>query len=177
MGQQGSNLDRRRFLQQGLAGAGAASLASFASGQNTPSKQIRIGVIGVGPRGQWHVRNLLTNHPDVTITAICDIREDHLGKAVEIVKELRGDTPAGYSKGEYDYRNLCQRGDLEAVLIATPVYWLGRMTADALRAGKHAALEVAGRKPKKSVGTWSERSRRAASTSCFSRTAATAMRT
>jgi hypothetical protein len=33
---------------------------------------------------------------------------------------------------------------VDAVLIATPVYWLGRMTVDALKAGKHAAHEVAG---------------------------------
>ena len=140
-----NNIDRRSFLQQGFVGAGAASLAaSRTSGQDKPSRPIRIGVIGVGPRGQWHVRNLLTNHPDATVTAICDIDEDHLKKAIEIVKEMRGTVPAGYSKNEYDYRNLCQRDDLEAVLIATPVDWLVRMTIDALRAGKHAALEVAG---------------------------------
>jgi hypothetical protein len=142
---QQNNIDRRSFLQHGLAGAGAAGLAaSLMPGQDKPSKPIRIGVIGVGPRGQWHVKNLLTNHPDVTVAAICDIQEDHLRKAIDMVKEMRGAEPAGYSKGEFDYRNLCQRDDLEAVLIATPVYWLGRMTVDALRAGKHAALEVAG---------------------------------
>jgi hypothetical protein len=122
-------VNRRSFLEHGLASAGAASLAaSLTAGQDKPSRTIRIGVVGVGPRGQWHVRNLLTNHPEVTVTAICDIQEDRLRKAIEIVKEMRGTEPAGYSKGEHDYRDLCQRDDLEAVLIATPVYWLGRMT-------------------------------------------------
>ncbi|HKW97541.1 MAG TPA: Gfo/Idh/MocA family oxidoreductase [Bryobacteraceae bacterium] len=139
------NIDRRSFLQQGFAGAGAASFAAgLTPAQEKPARTIRVGVIGVGPRGQWHVRNLLSNHPDVTVTAICDIQQDRLDKAIALVKELRGSAPAGYSKDEYDYRNLCQRDDVEAVLIATPVDWLGRMTVDALRAGKHAALEVAG---------------------------------
>jgi predicted dehydrogenase len=143
-----NNIDRRRFFQQGLAAVGAASVAgavaSLAPGQEESSRSIRIGVIGVGPRGKWHITNLLTNYPDVTVTAICDIQEDRLKMAIEMVKKMRGTTPVGYSKGEYDYRNMCQRDDVDAVLIATPVYWLGRMTVDALHAGKHAALEVPG---------------------------------
>jgi hypothetical protein len=143
-----TGMDRREFLQQGAAAVGAAAVlgaaAASSSGQEKPGKPIRIGVIGVGGRGRWHITNLLTNHPDVTIPAIGDIKEDRLKMAIEMVRKMRGSTPAGYSKGEYDYRNLCQRDDVDAVLIATPVYWLGRMTVDALKAGKHAAHEVAG---------------------------------
>jgi hypothetical protein len=84
------NIDRRSFLQQGLAGVGAAGIgASLMPGQDKPARLIRIGVIGVGTRGQWHVRNLLTNHPDVTVAAICDIQEDRLRKAIDIVREMR----------------------------------------------------------------------------------------
>jgi len=113
----------------------------------------------------------------VTIPALCDIQEDRLAAGIEIVKKMRGITPVGYSKGEYDYRNLCQRDDVDAVLIATPVYWLGRMTVDALRAGKHAAHEVAGAQTEEECWTWCGRRRRAGSESCSSKTAATAMRT
>lgn len=146
--QTSANIDRREFLRQGAATASAAAMLGVASSaapaETGSSKPIRVGVIGTGPRGRWHITNLLTNHPDVTVPAVCDIQEDRLQAAIEIVQKLRGTRPAGYSKNEYDYRNLCQRDDLDAVLIATPVYWLGRMTVDALRAGKHAAHEVAG---------------------------------
>lgn len=140
------SLDRREFLRRGAANAGAAAVLGTASSpaQDKPSNPIRVGVIGVGGRGRWHITNLLTNHPDVTVTAIGDIKEDRLKMAIGIVKQARGTTPAGYSKNEYDYRNLCARDDVDAVLIATPSYWLGRMTVDALKAGKHAAHEVNG---------------------------------
>lgn len=140
-------LDRREFLERTAAGTAGAALLGAAVSQakgDDAAKPIRVGLIGVGPRGQWHLRNLLANHADVTIPAICDIRADRLGAAIETVKQLRGAAPVGYSAGEYDYRNLCARDDLDAVLISTPVYWLGRMTVDALRAGKHAAHEVSG---------------------------------
>jgi len=144
----GRQVDRREFLQGGAAGLGAAAVLGAAPArapaQAPPAKPIRVGVIGVGPRGRWHITNLLKNHPDVTIPAICDIQEDRLKMAVEMVKKARGSTPVGYAKGEYDYRNLCQRDDVDAVLIAAPVQWLGRMTIDALKAGKHAAHEVTG---------------------------------
>jgi hypothetical protein len=138
-----NRLNRRQFLQQGTIAAGATAGAA-ASAQQPTGKAIRIGVVGVGPRGQWHITNLLRNHPDVTIPAICDIDTARLQQAIAVVQKARGTKPVGYSKGEYDYRNLCERSDVDAVLIATPVYWLGRMTVDALKACKHAALEVAG---------------------------------
>ena len=143
----GRRTNRRQFLRENaVGGVAAAMLGAAASGAQPqpPAKQIRVGVIGVGPRGQWHITNLLANHPDVTIPAICDIQEDRLKMAIETVKKARGTAPVGYCKGEYDYRNLCERDDVDAVLIATPVYWLGRMTVDALKAGKHAGHEVAG---------------------------------
>ena len=141
------NTTRRQFLQESAVGGVAAALlgAATAGAQPQPTtKQIRVGVIGVGPRGHGHVTNLLTNHPDVTITAVCDLQEDRMKTALEMVKQARGTEPVGYCNGEYDYRNLCERDDVDAVLIATPVYWLGRMTVDALKAGKHAGHEVAG---------------------------------
>ena len=145
---QNIHINRRSFLQTTLAGAGAVAVAGtpalVACGKDAPSKPIRIGVIGVGPRGSCHLSILLDSHPEVHITAICDIDEARLRNAIAQVKAKRGNAPVGYSKGAHDYRNLCQRDDLEAVLIATPVNWLGPMAIDAVRAGKHAAVEVTG---------------------------------
>ena len=39
---------------------------------------------------------------------------------------------------------MCARDDLDAVLIAGPVQWIGPMTIDALKAGKHVGHEVSG---------------------------------
>ncbi len=142
-----SRATRRQFLRAGAVGGAAAAMlgAAVATASPEPSgREIRIGVIGVGPRGLGHVASLLTNHPDVTITAVCDLQEDRVKMAADMVKQARGTEPAGYCRGEFDYRNLCARDDVDGVLIATPVYWLGRMTVDALKAGKHAGHEVSG---------------------------------
>ena len=142
------NLDRRTFLGRGMSGMGAVAMLSQAqpsvAEQKKPAKPVRIGIIGVGPRGRWLLTNLLAHHPDVTIPAIGDIREDRVKVAIEMVKKARGMEPVGYSKGDYDYRNLCQRDDLDGVLIAGPVQWIGPMTLDALKADKHVGHEVSG---------------------------------
>jgi len=142
-----SRATRRQFLQAGAVGGAAIAMlgaTSATASPQPPERQIRIGVIGVGPRGRWHVVNMLNNCPDVTITAVCDLQEDRVKMAADMVKQTRGTEPASYCSGEFDYRNLCERDDVDGVLIATPVYWLGRMTVDALKAGKHASHEVAG---------------------------------
>ncbi|HEU5123658.1 MAG TPA: Gfo/Idh/MocA family oxidoreductase [Verrucomicrobiae bacterium] len=142
-------INRRSFLHTTVLGAGALGVAgkinlSLHAKEKPPAKPIRLGIIGVGPRGSWLLTILLDQHPDVTISAICDIDKARLAKAIALVKEKRGNTPAGYSQDQYDYRNLCQRDDLEAVLIATPVNWLAPMAIDAMKSGKHAAMEVTG---------------------------------
>jgi len=65
--QASTNIDRREFLRQGAATASAAAVLGVASSaapaETDASKSIRVGVIGAGPRGRWHITNLLTNHP------------------------------------------------------------------------------------------------------------------
>jgi hypothetical protein len=70
-------LNRRRFV------ARAASLATAAIvprhvlggwGQPPPSEHLNVAVIGTGGQGITNIRNLL-KHPDVNITAICDLAE------------------------------------------------------------------------------------------------------
>lgn len=109
-GAQNHRFDRREFIERAAAGTAAATLVGGTprpAEAHDAAKPIRIGVIGVGPRGQWHLRNLLANYAEVTIPAICDIREDRLNAAIEMVKKARGTQPVGYAQGEHDYRNLC----------------------------------------------------------------------
>ncbi|MFH1267785.1 MAG: Gfo/Idh/MocA family oxidoreductase [Planctomycetota bacterium] len=142
-------IDRRAFLEKGAAALAAATVADATTGaQEVPKEEsdepVRIGVVGVGGRGQWHVKNLLSYQENVVIPAICDYRKDRLDRAVEVVKSLKGYTPDGYSKDEHDYLNMLERDDLDAVLVATDVFWLARISIDALKAGKHAGSEVTG---------------------------------
>ena len=141
-------IDRRRFLQESADAMAAATVAGTASSslgaEEESVKPVRIGVVGVGGRGRWHVKNLLSYQENVIIPAICDYQKDRLAMAIDSVKQLKGYTPEGYSKDDHDYLNMLKRDDLDAVLVATDVFWLARISIDALKAGKHASAEVTG---------------------------------
>lgn len=123
---------------------GAAALAApFALAQRSTDKPVRIAFAGLGNRGT-HLLQLMLAIPGVCMPALCDSNEDHLNHAAGLVKDALGYTPAGYSKGLYDYRRMFERDDVDAVLVATPSEWHDRMPIDAMHAGKHVASESPG---------------------------------
>ncbi|MFC1806562.1 Gfo/Idh/MocA family protein, partial [Planctomycetota bacterium] len=129
------SMSRRGFLV--LTGAAMARRAM------AQEKSVRVAFIGVGSRGTALLKQLL-RVPGTVVPAICDIKEAHLNRGIAIVKKTRGNTPAGFSRGDYDYRRMLQRDDFDAVLIATPAKWHALMAVDAMNAGKHVASEVPG---------------------------------
>src|ERR1700736_1183240 len=74
--------------------------------------ELRVGVIGPGSRGQELIRQLL-HVPGVRIAAICDIYEPRFTE----VHRWRGETVPATK----DYRELLDRKDLDAIVIATPL--------------------------------------------------------
>ena len=102
-------------------------------------ENIRIGVIGVSGRGSGMLGELL-DVPGVTVPAVCDKYEDRAQNGRKIVKEK-----AGYDADAYtDYKELLARNDIDAVMISTTWITHSRIAVDAMRAGKHAAIEVGG---------------------------------
>ena len=106
-----------------------------------PLKVVRIGFVGVGGMGTAHVSNLL-NIQGAEIRAVCDIVEAKVQRIQEMVMKTGQAKPEGYSKDEYDFKNLCTRDDLDLVYIATPWEWHVPMCLEAMRNNKHAATEV-----------------------------------
>ncbi|NUQ61772.1 MAG: Gfo/Idh/MocA family oxidoreductase [Pirellulales bacterium] len=142
------SLDRRQFLQQGAAAAvalgGLGAVASETPRKEDPDAPARIAVIGLGGRGTFLLRSLVSYFPQVTVPAVCDLKPDRLQAGIELVKKIRGTAPAGYGKDEFDYRNMAQREDVDAVLVATGVQVFGTIATDVMKAGKHVATEVTG---------------------------------
>ena len=102
-------------------------------------KSIRLGFIGLSKRGSG-LLGLLLNMPDVDVPAVCDRYEDRVQAAVEKVKEAKGYEATGY----LDYRELLEREDIEAVIIATSWQTHIKIAVHAMRAGKRPAMEVGG---------------------------------
>ena len=95
--------------------------------------------IGISGRGRGMLREFL-DIPGVRVTAVCDIYEDRAQDGVRIVQEETGETPDMY----LDYKALLQRSDIEGVLVFTTWITHSRIAIDAMRAGKHVAIEVGG---------------------------------
>ena len=134
---------RRNFLKKtAVATAGLAVAPNLAWASNTlVDKKLNIGLIGVGLRGTNHLSNLLQRE-DVNIKAICDIDPKRITIAEELIAKAGFSSPKVYGKDDYDYRNLLDKNNIDAVIIATPWLWHTRMAVDAMKAGKYTGLEV-----------------------------------
>jgi predicted dehydrogenase len=119
---------RRHFF---LGTLGAAALARPAHPQAAAA--IGVGVIGTGNRGSADLRDAMAD-AGVKITALCDLKPDRLDKAASVAAAHK---PATLK----DYRELLERRDVDAVIIATPCDLHVEMTIAALRAGKHVYCE------------------------------------
>ena len=135
---------RRQFIKQSaIAGAGLSMIPNTTFGMvtNTQKDILKIGLIGVGLRGTNHLNNVL-NRDDVNVTAICDIDPNRITIALDRISKAGKKKPKVFSKDEYDYRNLLELQEVDAVIISTPWLWHTRMAKDAMLAGKYAGLEV-----------------------------------
>ena len=111
-------------------GAGNA-LAS----QVVPSRQVVVGIIGVGQRGRALLEECLAQ-PGVRIGAVCETYEPRMFGAVALARSQ------GHRARYYRvYSDLMDDTDLNAVIIATPDFWHSRMTLEAIRAGKDVYVE------------------------------------
>jgi predicted dehydrogenase len=135
---------RRSFIKKtAIAGAGIALMPEVSFGLNKKgnSQKINVALIGVGLRGTNHLNNVLLRD-DVLVTAICDIDPNRISIALDLVEKADQKKPEVFGNSEYDYRNLLNLKNVDAVIISTPWLWHTRMAKDAMLAGKYTGLEV-----------------------------------
>jgi len=134
---------RREFfgkMARGAAAAGAAfampsvvSARALGRADKAPaSERLTMGFIGVGGMGSGHLGAFLYRR-EVEVLAVCDVYEPHRMRA----KERAGDRCAVYN----DFRDLLDRKDIDAVLIATPDHWHVLVAIAACQAGKDIYCE------------------------------------
>ena len=146
--------DRRDFLKRSACiGAGLALGSISSSGcanrltsqppeiKAAPIDTVRMGFVGVGGMGSAHVRNFL-NIENVQIRAVCDIVPEKVARVQKWVQEAGQPEPAGYSRGETDFKRMCENEDIDLVFNVTPWRWHVPVCIAAMEAGKHAATEV-----------------------------------
>ncbi len=139
-------LDRRDFLKTvgatglGLSAAETAMSAAKSSGRTSgrvigANDRINIGVIGCGGRGRSDAADFAEfgkkNKDCCQIVAVCDV----------YAKRTKEAAARHNAKPYADYRELLQQSDIDAVIVATPDHWHGKMAMDAMDHGKDVYLE------------------------------------
>ena len=140
-----SGFTRRQFIKTNLTAALAASAfptiipasALGRDGAAAPSERVALGVIGSGERGREVLQGFVHQKQCQTV-ALCDVKQDALGKAKALVDAKYGNTDcATYG----DFRELVARKDIDAVLIASTDHWHVLHALAAVRAGKDIYVE------------------------------------
>jgi predicted dehydrogenase len=141
-------INRRTFSQ--TAATVAATAASLAPGRVVAANdQVRLGFIGVGNRGCQLLKGFLA-HPDAKVVALCDVYEPYLagaldrldprfaglGKRIAQMPKLAGDVAR-----IKDFRDILDRKDIDAVVIASPDHWHAIQMIAACKAGKDVYVE------------------------------------
>lgn len=127
-------VSRRAFVKTSALAAGAVALGTAIPLRAlSANDRIRIGIIGVGGMGSNHLNSLMkkSEAENIQVAAVSDVYQRRLSRAQATCK---GD-------GYLDYRRLLERKDIDAVLIATPDHWHGKISIDAMQAGKHVYCE------------------------------------
>ena len=135
-------INRRDFVKTiALAGTAAAMMPKSLFSSPVVNKQIKLGFVGTGMRGQWMLW-LAAKYPEVQIPAICDIDDGMIESALKILKDAGKPYPRIYKNGDEDFRNMVANEDLDGVYIATPWEWHHTMAIAAMKNGINVGTEV-----------------------------------
>jgi len=152
----GGKLGRRQFVKSAIgAGVAASAAGPTVFAQETvqgANDRLQLAVIGVGGRGRYLLRWVMETGgqmsppapppwapppkpPDsrlaARVVAVCDVYEK---------RKREAQTFSG-AEGTLDYRQVLDRKDVDAVVIATPDHWHARMALEAMAKGKDVYLE------------------------------------
>ena len=129
---------RRDFVKTGMAAAGATAIyhTNVHARVLGANDRINIGCIGLGGRGSGVMRWAMEvgkNSRPAQVVAVCDVYRKRLNKAKEVSSQAELAT--------LDYREVIDRKDIDAVIIATPDHWHAPIAIEAMKAGKDVYLE------------------------------------
>jgi len=139
------DVSRRKFVQQaGLTTMALGLNPMFIKAQSSAKKdKVRIGIIGTGYRGQSHIE-MLCQRTDTVIVAFADPDNQMLADAQKILKDAGRPAAIEYNNGNENFKQLLQRTDIDAVIIATPWEWHIPQALEAIHNGIIPGVEVCG---------------------------------
>jgi predicted dehydrogenase len=146
------SLSRRAFLRRTAAAAAGAAVfpmitpgrALGLDGAVSAGNRITVGLIGMGRMMENHIGPFLDD-AECQVLALCDVERNRLEYHAARVNAhyTRANGGGSYSACDVygDFRTLCARPDIDAVLIAVPDHWHVLIAIEALKNGKDVYLE------------------------------------
>ena len=129
-------ISRRDFLgsvSASLAAPYVITSTALGAGAKPPaSERITMGAIGIGGRGRY-VMGALMAIPEVQMVAACDARRDNRLKAKQLIDRKNNNQDCDTY---IDLRELLDRRDIDAVMVATGENWHALASIMSARAGK-----------------------------------------
>jgi predicted dehydrogenase len=127
---------RRNFLKA-LAGVPALAALGAAAVTRGPIKggPVKLALIGTGDMGTGHLKQIQKEFVD--LRALCDINPKRRQAAFAQLVNTGWAKPMEYD----DWHQMLEKEDLEAVLIATPLWTHADIAVGCLEAGKHVLCE------------------------------------
>jgi len=140
-----ASVSRRDFLVKSTAVTSSlicfpyvvSAAALGKEGHVAASERIVMGVIGVGGRGRAVMGSFL-QLSDAQVVAICDVNKERCQLAQRMVDEKYDQKVC---KMYNHFSELLCRPDIDAVLIASPVFWHVIMATEAAKQGKDMYME------------------------------------
>jgi predicted dehydrogenase len=140
-----AKINRRKFI-----GNSAAAVAAFTviprhvlggNGFLSANDRINLGYIGVGKQAHGLLEDI-GRCRETMVLAACDVDQNKLGrfKAAAEANNKAKNISGSVDAYKY-YRELLQRKDIDAVVIATPDHWHAQIAVDAAKAGKDIYCE------------------------------------
>ena len=161
--------EKERFLSElGLGGDAPSIIPS--NKLKTSGKELRLGIIGYGSRGEYLLRSAGFAHStwlnsmkkaanedkkdrryedfmnqdklNIVFNGVCDVFDVRAERAIETVKHGSNTGKENDKVKRFrSYTEMLESNDIDAVIVATPEHWHAQMAIDAARAGKHLYLE------------------------------------
>ena len=102
---------------------------------------VRFGVIGVGKRGLWMIRDAMEGRDGIAVTALCDLKPEKMEACIAEVRQTR---PSFSPYTTTDYRELLVRNDVDVIAVITGWEEHVDLAIEAMEAKKPVIFEVGG---------------------------------
>ncbi len=138
-----NKINRRDFMKTSsiMAGGMALTQPGMAGIHFNEERPVRLGFVGVGSRGSYHLDAAL-GIEGVVVPAVCDIKDAALYRAKRWVEEAGHPAPKLYGKTDTDFIRMCETEELDAVICSSSWKWHAPVCLAAMNNGKHAVSEV-----------------------------------